>query len=104
MGEAVRVENFSFRYSEGSKYAVKNFNLRVRERDSDTRGTERMREVHLLRSINGRMRHVCVEHPVHLRIDAVGRFAGDHISQVVARHAFAYVFAGAGKFCNASEA
>ena len=46
MGEAVRVENFSFRYSEGSKYAVKNFNLRVRERDSDTRGTERMRETH----------------------------------------------------------
>ena len=56
MGEAVRVENFSFRYSEGSKYAVKNFNLRVREGEIVIlAGPSGCGKPTLLRSINGRI-------------------------------------------------
>src|SRR5712691_7030404 len=59
MGEAVRVENFSFRYSEGSKYAVKNFNLRVREGEIVLlAGPSGCGKSTLLRCINGLIPHM----------------------------------------------
>ena len=40
---------------------------------------------------NGRMRDIGVEHAVHVRVNAVGGFTGDHIFQVVAGNTFAHV-------------
>ncbi len=59
MGEVVRIENFSFRYSEGSKYAVKNFNLQVREGEIVIlAGPSGCGKSTLLRSINGLIPHM----------------------------------------------
>ncbi len=59
MGELIRIENFSFRYSEGSKYAVKNFNLRVQEGEIVIlAGPSGCGKSTLLRSINGLIPHM----------------------------------------------